>query len=102
VRVRILAEAELEAREAARWYEERRQGLGNQLLDAIARGLEAVEEDPRRFAVLETIHSSREVRRYLVPRFPYTLIYEVRPDEVLVLAVAHVRRRPNYWKRRTD
>jgi plasmid stabilization system protein ParE len=96
----MLAEAEEEAREAARWYEEQRSGLGQDFLDTLSAALQAVEEQPQRYPLVETLRSRREVRQYFLRRFPYTVIYEVRPDEALVLAVAHARRRPNYWKRR--
>lgn len=102
MRVRLLTEAQAEAQEAARWYDEQQQGLGGEFLEALARGLEAIEESPRACAKVETSQPSREVRRFLLPRFPYRVVYEVLADEVLVLAVAHVRRRPNYWKRRKE
>jgi hypothetical protein len=35
-----------------------------------------------------------------VPRFPYRVVYRNRPDEIVVVAVAHLRRRPGYWKNR--
>jgi toxin ParE1/3/4 len=100
VRLRILVEAEEEAQQAARWYEERQGGLGQDFLNALSGALQAIEQEPQRFAPVETIRSRREVRQYLLERFSYAVIYEVRVEEVLVLAVAHVRRRPNYWKRR--
>ncbi|MBI3461482.1 MAG: type II toxin-antitoxin system RelE/ParE family toxin [Planctomycetes bacterium] len=36
----------------------------------------------------------------MLPRFPYRIIYEVRSDEIVILAIAHNRRRPGYWSRR--
>ena len=100
MRVRLLAEAEDEAREAARWYDERQPDLGLDFLDAVARALEAIEATPQRFGRVPKLRTQRDVRRYILPRFPYTIVYEVLADEVLVLAVAHDRRRPHYWKYR--
>jgi hypothetical protein len=100
VRVRIVQEAETEAAEAAEWYEERRQGLGIDFLDAFSRALEAIEQHPRRYLRISVRPTHREVRRILLKRFPYKVIFEIRSDEVLVLAVAHVRRHPTYWRRR--
>jgi hypothetical protein len=57
LRVRVLAEAEGEAQEAARWYEEREEGLGFEFLDALAIGLEAIEENPRLFPRVETLRT---------------------------------------------
>src|SRR5262249_28102634 len=97
---RILAEAEEEAQEAAGWYEKQLAGLGFDFLDALAVALQAIEDYPRRHARVPGRFGKREVRRVLLQRFPDKVIYEVRPQEVLVLAVAHARRRPTYWRRR--
>jgi hypothetical protein len=42
------------------------------------------------------------VRRFLLPRFPFAVAYVIRGDDVLVLAIAHTRRRPGYWRGRTQ
>ncbi len=49
-----------------------------------------------------TITTSREIRRCVLPKFPYYVAYEVLASEVIVLAVAHARRRPFYWINRRD
>jgi hypothetical protein len=100
MKVRILAEAEDEVQEAAQWYEGRLSGLGLEFLDAVTHALDAIERQPRRFARLETLRTKREVRRCFLQRFPFKIIYEVRGDEAIVIAVAHFRQRPNYWKKR--
>ena len=99
--LRTLQLADDEALEAATWYDERRPGLGDDFLDAYAAALEVIESHPRRYARLETTRSPREFRRYLLRRFPYAIIYEILADELVVLAVAHSSRRPNFWRRRT-
>jgi toxin ParE1/3/4 len=86
--------------EAAHWYEERQGGLGQQFLDALAHALELIEQQPQAFSLIQTKDAARQVRRYVLPRFPFLLFYEVRADETIVLAVAHARRRPNYWQNR--
>ena len=43
---------------------------------------------------------SKRLRRILVRRFPYGLVYRVEPDAIFIVAVAHLRRRPGYWRRR--
>jgi hypothetical protein len=100
VKLRLLAQAEEEAEQAAHWYEDRKDGLGFDFLDALTRGLEKIEQNPQSYALTETLQATREVRQFLLGRFPFAIIYELRSDEVLVLAIAHVRRRPDYWKRR--
>jgi len=98
--MRVLMEAREEAEAAAQRYENQQQGLGERFLESLARALEHVEEQPQLFPLLETLKTRREVRRSILRRFPYMVVYEIRPQETLVLAVAHVRRRPNYWRRR--
>jgi plasmid stabilization system protein ParE len=44
----------------------------------------------------------RNVRKFLLARFPYAVYYVPRQDEILVLAVAHGARRPGYWRHRLD
>jgi hypothetical protein len=98
--LRILAEAEEEAQEAALWYDARRPGLGDDFLDVLSSAFQASERLPQASSRVPNAPAGREVRRYVLRRFPYTVVYEVRADEVLVLAVAHTRRRPNYWHHR--
>ncbi len=98
--LRVLSEAEEEAREAAQWYENRRAGLGQDFLDALARAFEEIERNPQAFQQVTVQDPARQVRRYVPRRFPYSVFYEILASEVIVLAVAHSRRRPNYWQQR--
>ncbi|MHB9003921.1 MAG: type II toxin-antitoxin system RelE/ParE family toxin [Coriobacteriia bacterium] len=41
-----------------------------------------------------------DIRKLVLAKFPYSLIYEIDGDVVLILAVAHQRRRPHYWRER--
>jgi toxin ParE1/3/4 len=100
VNVRMRREAEAEAREAASWYDDQRFGLGTDFLDALTRALEAIESHPLCHARVAGLPAEREVRRALLDRFPYKVVYEMRGEEAVVLAVAHNRRRPNYWEER--
>jgi plasmid stabilization system protein ParE len=85
---------------AARWYEERA-GLGAELLDEFEAALDRIMAHPRAWPSMATA-TDLELRRYLLPRFPYYVVYLVARDgTVHILAFAHVRRRPGYWRRRT-
>jgi plasmid stabilization system protein ParE len=98
VPLRVLDIAQQEGQDAARWYENRRAGLGDEFLDELSRTFEAIERFPRASTQVPVSLPGREVRRTVVRRFPYVVVYEVvSDDDVLVLAVAHGRRRPNYW-----
>lgn len=94
-RVAFHLEAEAELVAAAKFYEVRSPGLGFELIAEITQATHALAAYPRvgrRF--------SRRLRRVLVRRFPFSLLYRIESDEVLIVAVAHVRRRPGFWRRR--
>ena len=77
------------------YYEEQAAGLGNDFLDEIEQGLHRI----RQFPLLWTIYEG-EYRRYLFKRFPYGLIYRIENEKIFIIAVAHLHRKPGYWKYR--
>lgn len=95
--VRFSPEALDELAEAALWYEARSAGLGAELLAEVEAALALLGSRPRSFPRLEGLAPTLEVRRALLARFSYALVFLVRPDELRVLAVAHAKRRPGYW-----
>jgi mRNA-degrading endonuclease RelE of RelBE toxin-antitoxin system len=99
VKLRILREAEEEAEASAIWYDEQLVGLGDDFLDELSAALQRIEDDPARFPKLETSKSKR-IRRCRLNRFPYLIIFEILEAEIVVLAVAHSKRMPNYWRER--
>ena len=84
-----------EEMQAAAYYAARTPGLGDTFLNEIEQGLRRIQEFPRLWPIYED-----EYRRYLLQRFPYGLIYRIDPEEVFILAVAHLHRHPGYWKNR--
>jgi plasmid stabilization system protein ParE len=99
-RVRFEDEADAEYRAAARWYEERRAGLGAEFLGAVGTTLVQIVRLPRAGAPVPGVPADLPVRRAPVHRFPYHVIYLEAKATIRVLAVAHDRRRPGYWKKR--
>lgn len=89
--------AQAEIREAADWYDERRPGLGDEFLALVESTLELIERYPRRYGTVPDAPPTREVRRRILQRFPYSVVYEMRGEDVFVLAVAHARRQSGYW-----
>jgi len=89
-----------EVKEAARRYGEVRPELGDDFLHAIEQAYHDIERDPHRFARMESRRAIGDVRRILLWRFPYIVIYEVTETAIEVLAVAHTSRRPGYWLKR--
>ena len=92
---RFLSAAEEEMMAAALFYEAAAVGLGSDFLDDVQQAIEGLREYPE-LGVEVGIGS----RRTLLHRFPFTLIYAVEADGILVLAIAHARRRPGYWQSR--
>jgi hypothetical protein len=93
--VEFLQAAEDEAEEAFRFYEQRQPGLGATFRASLAMALTRVEKSP-----LATPIIGADFRKCRLRRFPYNLIYCVRADRVLIVALAHDRRRPGYWHSR--
>jgi len=96
--VRSSQPASDELAEAVRWYETRRTGLGGEFFDAVVATLTLIETRPE---IGTTISTDAQTRRALVARFPYQVVYRLRPTEIVIVAVAHVKRRPGYWKNRS-
>jgi toxin ParE1/3/4 len=101
VRIRFHEEARIEFLAAAEWYESERPGLGDEFLDQIGRALETIAAQPRAWPTWAAAKGT-DFRRFAVPRFPYSVIFAARGEELFVLAVAHGRRRPGYWTERLD
>ena len=99
-RVRFEDEADAEYRQAGLWYESRRIGLGVEFFDEVDAALRQCVDFPRAGLPVPRVPRDLPVRRLAVRRFPYHVIYMETPDVIRVLAVAHDRRRPGYWKSR--
>jgi plasmid stabilization system protein ParE len=88
-------EAEAEFISAARYYEEQAEDLGFDFVSAVQRAYQRLADFP------ESGHSfGRHLRRVLVPGFPYGLVYRAYSERILIVAVAHLHRRPGYWRSR--
>jgi toxin ParE1/3/4 len=90
--IRFLDYAEQEMLDAARYYEQQAPGLGNDFLDKIDSAIRDISESPETWPIL-----CFEIRRRMIHRFPYGLLYRVNPDEILILATMHLHRHPYYW-----
>jgi len=87
------ADAELE--EAALFYESRMVGLGKSFAAEVERTISLVREFPEAGSPVGPTR-----RRVLVARFPYSIVYRQDTGSIVIIAVAHQRRRPGYWRRR--
>jgi toxin ParE1/3/4 len=94
----FLQEASDELSTAALWYEERGVGIGSRFLDEVEGAVGHIERNPAigaRWDVTE-VPAHVEVRRLPLRRFPYLLVYVLKPQPTVV-AVAHAHRLPAYW-----
>ena len=90
------ATAELD--EAAAWYERRKAGLGREFLLSVDEAIHRIRDNPR----IGSRYKNTRFRYVLVRRFPYLVFYAESASDVRVMAVAHGRRKPGYWKNRTN
>ena len=94
---RFLLPAEEEMTEASLFYEAASTGLGSGFLDDVSRVIERLRQHPY---LGQTV--APNLRKSHLLRFPFSLIYSVEADEILIIAVAHYGRRPGYWQERVD
>ena len=98
--VRLDTEASEEIDAAVAWYEAQRRGLGLDLLAALDEARGRLVEYSAACPFVPRVPTELGARRCPVQRFPYWLVFIELPDEIRVLAVAHVRRSPGYWRSR--
>jgi toxin ParE1/3/4 len=89
------AEAELDAQ--AEWYEEQSRGLGNRFQQEFRNCVDAILDFPESGSPASANTRSRRIKH-----FPLHVIYQADEDTVLIVAVAHARRREDYWITRLD
>ena len=83
--------------EAAEWYHSQQPGLARRLLDEIDAVLPRIAERPASFPRLQDSPENLDLRRALLHRFPYALVFLELDQEIRIVAVADARRRPGYW-----
>jgi len=89
------AGAELSA--AVRWYEGQQPGLGGKLFDAVMEAVSLIERHPE---IGRSLSLKPHRRQLLVEGFPFHVVYQLTETMIAILAIAHVKRRPDYWKSR--
>ena len=94
-KISIDFEAEVEIREAALYYEEARKGLGKKFLNAVETGIEQIRKHTFIWRTL-----TDKFRRSILKDFPYGIIYSIEKNEIYIIAVMHLKRKPGYWQKR--
>ena len=103
MRLELHPEAQAELRSAALWYDERRPGLGDEFISEVSAFLDRVGDAPESYPAWPgTRATGPSTRKGTIPRFPYVIAFERHEHHVLVLAVAHTKRRPLYLFTRTN
>ena len=97
---RLAPEAVTELANAAIWYDSRSPGLARNFLEDFETVLRLIESRPTSFPRLLDTSRELNIRRALLPRFPYASIFIELPSDIRIVAVAHVKRRPGYWLNR--
>ena len=96
MRILFRPEARAEVLEAQAWYESRAVGLGLEFARVVDAAVASAARNPEAFAQVAGV-----CRRVLLRKFPFSLVFRVRADELLVLAVFHHRRNPSELNQRT-
>jgi plasmid stabilization system protein ParE len=91
----FLDPAEEEMIAAALYYEDQTVGLGEHFVAEVQHAVQRIAEHPTANRIIK-----REVRRRLLRRFPFGILYRIEKDEIIIAAVMHLRRRPGYWSER--
>jgi len=95
MRIRFLEIAQIELDDAIAYYNYEAPGLGDVFLTEVLRALDRIGAYP------EAWHPcSNRTRRCQTRRFPYGIIYQIKKDEILIVAIANLHREPDYWKDR--
>jgi plasmid stabilization system protein ParE len=96
-RIRLRRIAKRDLREAIAWYQERSEEVAERFAAEVGRTLDHLEQFPLTGAFLPSFPDP-DVRRLPVHNFPYHVVFIRLADRISVLAIAHDRRRPGYWK----
>ena len=88
--------AERELNDAALYYERERPGLGTIFLNEVEHYIQAIVQNPNAGVKIRGI-----VRRRLLRRFPYGILYSVNAENIRILAIMNLKRRPTYWADRS-
>jgi plasmid stabilization system protein ParE len=94
-RIEFHPEAQLELEGARSWYRERSQLAARAFVTEVLRALQNIAVSPDAWP-----RTRANERRFVLKRFPYSIVYRIRENEVFITAIAHHRRLPGYWSRR--
>lgn len=91
----LLELAKKEIREAREYYDSIDKNIGRSFVSQISHSLDLIKQNPLAFPA-----ERKNIRKCLVKKFPYKILYAIEDNNILVLAVMHQKRKPNYWLNR--
>ena len=95
MKIRFLTPAQWEVNDAVQWYNDQKVDLGIEFLDELDMAVRRIAAFPESYPEIE-----QGLRRCLLSRFPYGLIYGIDKKTIIIVAVAHLHREPRYWAER--
>lgn len=95
MKIEFLEPAQYELEEAVEYYNQQRHNLGFDFLSEVVDSIGRITEYPDAWQSLTS-----RARRCVIHRFPYGIIYQIRSDIILVVAISNLHRRPTYWQDR--
>jgi plasmid stabilization system protein ParE len=98
--VSVEPEAQAEFLASVRWYAQRNPTVALRFFNLVQATLAEISEAPHLWPLVPNVDMTLEVRRFILPKFPYSIVFLELPTEVRVVAVAHARRKPGYWLER--
>ena len=93
----VRPQAHEEMIDAGRYYQSKRANLGIQFLTEVENAFSIIAENPLAWPVLED-----DIRKKVLQRFPFSILYKEYSDHIAIIAVMHLRRAPGYWRDRLD
>jgi|ERR1043165_1963386 plasmid stabilization system protein ParE len=93
----FLDEARAEFDSAADWYNAQKRGLGTRFISHVEEAIDSIAANPRKHQKI-----FEDVRRAVVKKFPYTVLYQEQAHCILIVAVFHGRRDPSVWQSRLN
>ncbi|QWF70798.1 type II toxin-antitoxin system RelE/ParE family toxin [Methylomonas paludis] len=90
--IEFIDEAQSELHEAFCWYEAQQKQLGVQFLNEFDAAIRRLAAFPESYPLI-----GNNIRRCLINRFPYGILYGIDANKIIIIAVAHLHRKPSYW-----
>jgi len=95
MKYRFHPEAEAELLDAVEYYDACQEGLGLEFAREVHFAIENIRDFPLAWTPL-----SQNTRRYLLRRFPYGVVYQLKAGEIFIIAIMQLNRKPDYWRKR--